>query len=116
MDALRCLGMPDHQMSRVGRFIKLPHGGMWAEMVLGPADKNSVNLDDLQDYCYLLRWPKALKTSSALGPALRREEMDALGWPFCSAEDALWPVLTDDPWLGTVGAPAHPSGTRLLER
>ncbi len=51
--------------------MRLPYGGVWSGMVLAPSDRLSINLDDLRDYYYLLRWPGPLERSSALGPALR---------------------------------------------
>ncbi len=58
---------------------QLSCGGMWSEMVLAPSDRLSVNLDDLWDYYHLLRWPGPLQRWSALGPALRPKDLEALG-------------------------------------
>ncbi|MBM4023659.1 MAG: hypothetical protein FJ284_15730, partial [Planctomycetes bacterium] len=61
MTALRRLGAAPDELAGVQQLIRLPHGGMWSELLLAPDDEISINVDDLQDYYYLLRWPDNLE-------------------------------------------------------
>ncbi len=73
LEALRRLDSPQRELSQVSPLTCLPHFGMWAEMILGPGDQVSINLDDLQE----LHWPEALAIGSAVGPALSRADLEA---------------------------------------
>ena len=51
------------------RMIRLPGPNMFGEIIMGPKDRLSIQLDDLRDYYYLLRWPDHMTRSGAVGPA-----------------------------------------------
>ena len=63
------------------RMIRLPGPNMFGEIIMGPKDRLSVQLDDLRDYYYLLRWPDHMTRSGAVGPALTDSDLAALGLP-----------------------------------
>ncbi|MBM4073889.1 MAG: hypothetical protein FJ271_33965, partial [Planctomycetes bacterium] len=79
LDALRRRGTDDSEIARIRTLARLPHGGMWGDMILGPGDQLSINLDDLKDYYYLLRWPEPLASGSAVGPPLALDDLAVLG-------------------------------------
>lgn len=79
IDALQRRGCSEASLSEVRKLIRLPHGGMFAELILGPRDRLSINLDDLKDYYYLLLWPPAMVVCGAMGPALSDDDLVSLG-------------------------------------
>jgi hypothetical protein len=54
LEALHWLDIPPMELSRISRLTRHLHGGMWAEMILGPGDHVSIHMDDLQDNYYFL--------------------------------------------------------------
>ncbi len=79
MTALARPGAASEDLAAVARFIRLPHGGLSAELMMAPGDDLCINMDDWRDYYYLLRWREAMERSSAVGPALQDEDLEALG-------------------------------------
>ena len=79
MDALQRRGCSEASLSEVRKSIRLLHGGMFAEWILGPRDRLSMNLDDLTDYYYLLRCPPSMILCGAMGPALSDDDLVSLG-------------------------------------
>ncbi len=86
--------------------MRLPYGGVWLEMVLAPSDRLCINLGDLRDYYYLLRWPGPMERSSTLGPALRPEDLEALGLVGVVDCDEQWFAGLRVPAVGDGKAPA----------
>ncbi len=89
-------------LAAMSRFIRLPYGGVWAELVLAPSDRLSVNVRDLQGYCYLLRWPGAMERNSSVGPPLRDEDSAALGFP---VDARAWFAALRKPAMGDAKVP-----------
>ncbi len=47
MTVLARLGTPSPEMAEVFRLVRLPCGGMWAKLMLGPGDDLCINVEDL---------------------------------------------------------------------